>query len=347
METLEFLKSHIKRERSKHRESSVASLCAYVPRELPEALSLHTFRESACGTVKAESTGEKKTSPYVCSWCKALLGSEKQYWHMIGCSTCDQMRRMLEIMGRTNDGKVNIINIPATRTEASRDYYLSEIDRFCQTLENKTGKKVDHNKLKEVISKRNAIRQKIREIRPGLTGSQMTALIHCEYLLSADKMISLLENLETEPSVETNIRLLVAGSPISFEEIDLLEQIESLGVSIVADATCTGDRAVDLYVSDEGELLKNLANAYFQRSPCAWMRPNDEFYDWTKTLIKERNVQAVLWRTYKNCDIWNLEAQRAREKYNLPLLPLDVTSSDFDNPRVKNRIEAFFENMVE
>ncbi len=138
---------------------------------------------------------------------------------------------------------------------------------------------------------------------------------------------------------------MIAGSPLAGEDISFLEMVEGLGAEIVADATCTGDRWIDFSIAEDENPLDALSDGYFSKPPCIRSRPNDGFYRYAASLGASRKVDAILWRSLRFCDLWAADAKRARRILNYPLLPLDMTFSDRDSPRIKTRIEAFLESL--
>lgn len=330
---------HTRQERS----GSVCT-CSYVPRELLESFGLGASWVPIDGTVSEESKGEQKSSATVCSWCKSILSYE-DFGLVVGASTCDQMRRTLDLMS-SQGKKTLIIDMPATRTSDSKEFFYSEIIWLANRLEESLGKKFNSDDLLSVIKGRNLIRSRLRELRHNLKGSQFSALVQLESRLAPIDMIALLDGLVVENVIKANAkRLMICGSPLTPGDIKFLEMIEKTGAEIVADATCTGDRRIDFTISEEGDPLRNLAYAYFDKPPCIRARPNDGFFDYAKNLINTRNVDAIIWRTVRFCDLWSSEFQRAQKILNLPMLNLDMTYSDTDSSRTAVRVEAFLENL--
>ena len=332
--------------RRAERTSAAAVVCSHVPRELVEAFFPRVVRLSPSGTVEREAEGEKRSGPFVCSYCKAILGADRYPSIIIGSSSCDQMKRALEIGGRRSGRPPAIINMPATRSGASLAYFKTEVRWLAEELAGRAGRAFDVSLLKKIIRLRNEIRSGMRKLRRRLGGAEWTALVLCESLLGTDEMADVLKEAEKTASRPPSLKILLAGSPLTLEEIPFLEFIESRGASVSADATCTGDRAVAFNVRASGSVLDGLAAAYFRRPPCIRARPNDEFYKWVREMAQRRGIKAVIWRTVRNCDIWSLEAQRARTLLGLPLLTLDTTYGDVLSTRVGTRVEAFLESLV-
>ncbi len=138
---------------------------------------------------------------------------------------------------------------------------------------------------------------------------------------------------------------MICGSPLTPGDIKFLEMIEKTGAEIVADATCTGDRRIDFEIPEDGNPLKNLSDAYFDKPPCIRCRPNDDFFSYAKNMAVKRNVDGIIWRTVRFCDLWSSEFQRAQKIFDMPMINLDMTYADTQSSRIAVRVEAFLENL--
>jgi benzoyl-CoA reductase/2-hydroxyglutaryl-CoA dehydratase subunit BcrC/BadD/HgdB len=316
-----------------------------VPRELIEAFGLDVRRMLAPGTVASESRGESLSSPSVCAWCKSALGAAEAGVFWVGAATCDQMRRSLELAGRKSGSAAIIIHAPKTRTPEAEGLYRDELARLAAELEQRTGRRLDPDNLSRTIAARNAIRRAIRGLRPVLSGSDFVALVHLDAMLAAAETAVLLGSYAFCRTSRPGLPVMVAGSPLAPGDLRWLDLLQSAGFSPVADATCTGDRAVDFDVDEHGDPLAALSRAYYRRPPCIFIRPNDEFYGYAGSLARARGARAVIWRSVRGCDLYSLESQRAEKRLGLPFLALDMSYGDVDSPRMRTRVEAFAENL--
>lgn len=323
----------------------IRTVCSAVPRELIEAFGLDVRRMLAPGTVASESRGESLSSPAVCAWCKSALGSAEADVLWVGAATCDQMRRSLELAGRKSGSAAIIIHAPKTRTPEAEELYGDELAWLAGELERRTGRRLDPDNLRRSITARNAIRRKIRDLRPALSGSDFVALVHLDALLPGAETAAFLGSHAFGGSPRPGLPVLVAGSPLAPGDLRWLDLLESAGFNPVADATCTGDRAVDFDVDEHGDPLAALSRAHYRKPPCIFVRPNDEFYDYARGLARARAARAVIWRSVRGCDLYSLESQRAEKRLGLPFLVLDMSYGDIDSPRVRTRVEAFAESL--
>ncbi len=308
-------------------------------------MSLDVRRLLPPGTVATESRGEALSGPSVCAWCKSALGSVEDGVLWVGAATCDQMRRCLEFAGRKTATPPIVIHAPKTRTSEAEDLYLSELTWAAGELERRTGRRLDPGKLQRSIIVRNGLRRRIRDLRPALSGSDFVALVHLDALTAAGPMDALLKHPPVSRPAAPGLPVLVAGSPLAPGDLRWLDLLESSGFRIVADASCTGDRAVDFEVDEVGDPLEALARAYFRRPPCIYIRPNDAFYEYASMLARNRGVRAVIWRSVRGCDLYGLETKRAEKRLGLPFLALDMSYGDVDSPRLRTRVEAFAESL--
>ncbi len=331
------------------RFDEVLFTCSYFPRELAEAFGLKTSRLNPCGTQLCESEGHKKLGPEACSYCKAIIGGPKisAPQALFGCTTCDQMRRLIEEVGRNSDSGFEFVNIPATRTAAALEHYQNEIIFLSKKLQDMTGLFLDLKRLEKIVYQRNAIRKKLREFRPNLVSYEFVALLHLEMLTPPQEMLDFLENFRPERANKIHkTKVMLAGSPLTLEDTDFLAMLDHMGIDVVADATCTGDRWIDFEIKLGANPILGLAKSYFERPGCIWLRPNDEFYAYAKSLASKKGAKGVIWRSVKFCDLWSLESQRAKEKLGLSLLALDMNYSDTTSGRTQTRVEAFAEGLT-
>ena len=88
---------------------------------------------------------------------------------------------------------------------------------------------------------------------------------------------------------------------------------------------------------------RNIARAYFERPPCIWKRPNQKFYEYLKNIASLQRIDAIIYKTLKYCDVWNIEAPRIRESLALPMLTLETTYGQSSTSQTEARIQAFLE----
>ncbi|MEZ4813457.1 MAG: 2-hydroxyacyl-CoA dehydratase family protein [Caldisericia bacterium] len=314
--------------------------CSFIPFELIKGFGFTPKRFVPSGKISDESNGE--LHPGICSWCKSLIGEMKNNdkFHFGSC-TCDQMSRALDTLKISSNCKAFLSHMPATRNKGTFELFKSELSVLTEKLEDLSGKKFDKYLLKKEIEKSNNLKKEIGKLRPHLSGSDFVSLMH-----------SVFQNWEIPETIsnknikkKSHPKIAIAGSPTAKEGIKLLCEIEKFPAEIVFDATCTGDRFLELEIDENIDPFEAAASAYFNQTPCIRARPNDDFFSWMNKKITDLEIDGVVWKTLRGCDLWNSEIQTAKELLSVPVLGLDYSYSDIDSHRIKTRIEAFLENL--
>ena len=240
----------------RERRPGLRTVGSSIPRELPDAYGLAAPLMLPPGTVESESRGEVLSGPGFCSWCKSALGSSESDSLWIGGATCDQMRRCLELAGRKSGSPPVVIHVPKTRTAEAEAFYLGELGWLAAELEKRAGRRPSDRELRLVIETHNEKRRLMREARPKLRGGDFLSLALLDGLLAAAEMLDLLKRGIPASFPSEGVPVMLAGSPSTPADIRWLDILESLGLTVVADATSTGDRSIDFDVAAGGDPLR-------------------------------------------------------------------------------------------
>ncbi len=233
-------------------------------------------------------------------------------------------------------------------------------------MENLSGEKITaeklHDKIKLVNRKRRAM-QKINEFRklPNPPISGLDALLVAQVSLNQDiyKFIKDTEALanELDDRLKSGIsayngngkRIMLAGSPSPMGNAKVHHIVESSGLRIVVDESCTGLRyfrdLVDETPTDLDGMMKAIADRYFSID-CSCFSPNKERIENIHEIIKEYNVQGVVHNILQYCHTYNIEAaaiDKSLKEIGIPSIKIETDYSQEDVGQIKTRIEAFAE----
>jgi uroporphyrinogen decarboxylase len=144
-------------------------------------------------------------------------------------------------------------------------------------------------------------------------------------------------------------RLLLAGSIVADHDRELVAMIEERA-TIVADLLCNGVRTFldpfDVPVTDDTDtLMSALADYYFDQPGCIQRRSNTGYYDLARRLIRDYQVEGILYKTLLFCDAYNYESVRFRKEFDLPFLHLDTDYGERNREQIRTRVEAFLETI--
>jgi len=264
------------------------------------------------------------------------------------------------------------MEVPQRKNSLDKELWLQEVYNFKDMVENLSGMKVTaeklHDKIKLVNRKRKAM-QRVNEFRklPNPPISGLDTLLVAQVSLNQDtyKFIEDTEALtdELEQRVKTGIssydgkgdgkRIMLAGSPSPMGNAKIHHIVESSGLRIVVDESCTGLRyfrdLVDETPTDFDGMMNAIAYRYFSID-CACFSPNNERIENIHNLIKEYNVQGIVHNVLQYCHTYNLEAKaidNSLQEMGIPTIKIETDYSQEDIGQIRTRIEAFAEVLAE
>ena len=342
------------------RGNAIGYFCSYVPAEIIESYGFIPVRLAGLGSVHAENEGEKFIHNEACSFCKESLGANSlklppynNIKRLIIPSGCDQMKRHGEILERSFNAQNYPLFVPATHEdESSLDIYWKEIKWINSELESIASGKRD---LKEIVSQYNKARKRLMRLNNIIEYQSFFELMHLFFISPVKDFHACLDEIEKSVEIpipkhsgrhdnKDKIRLMIVGSPIGYGDNFIQNALEkSTDASIVYDATCTGNRFIKIDVPLSGDIIANIALAYFNRPSCVWRRPNSGFYQYIKKVVERYRVQGVIYKTLKFCDLWKYEVKRFKDWVNLPVIQIENTYSPAQNAQISKRIAAFLE----
>jgi benzoyl-CoA reductase/2-hydroxyglutaryl-CoA dehydratase subunit BcrC/BadD/HgdB len=258
------------------------------------------------------------------------------------------------------------MEVPQKKNPLDKDLWLKEIYTFKESVEELSGTKVTAERLKETIKlvniKRKAM-QRINEFRkldnPPISG--LEALLVAQISLNQDiskfiaGCVALLEELQER--VDKGIsaydhdgpRVMMAGTPSPMGNAKVHYVVESSGMKIVVDESCTGLRyfrdLVDETPDDLDAMIEAIADRYF-KIDCPCFSPNKERIDNILATVKEYNIQGVVQNILQYCHGFNIEAkaiENALNEINIPSLKIVTDYSDEDIEQLRVRTESFAE----
>ena len=311
---------------------------------------------------------------YICRWidpfCKAQIGygtsGEDPYYNIIDLLvvpvTDNNIRAISDILDYNTDINIYPFGVPHKKDESSLKYYLTKIERLKEKLEDFTGVEITESKLQEAIRLCNRERELLREIslmrksEPlPLSGIDFIALNHASFLADKEFMVDLLESLVKElrkqaPGSGNGPRILLTGSTLAQGDYKVPDIIEEAGGRVVIEEFAEGIRPYWEEVKLEGDLMENLADAYFmQRVPPAWFRPGKERLNFLVDLARDFHVDGVIWYHLMFRESYKIESyfflERLKKETGLDMLTVESEYDFMETGPMKTRIETFIETI--
>jgi benzoyl-CoA reductase subunit C len=232
-----------------------------------------------------------------------------------------------------------------------------------QEMESLAGQPVDDQALHASIRVFNENRQLIRRIydlrkegRASLSSRQMQSIVKSSMIMDKTqhtaRLRKLLAELERAPASQCDdIRLHLSGHFCQAPKPELLDMIESCGVTVVGDDLYHGFRYVSTDVrEDTSDPIDALAEWYMARNtkvPCPTRVQNN--VDWDGFLInavKNERAQGVIVLMAKFCEphmYYYPEVKEAFERHAVPHLLIETEHETMALEGLKTRVETFVE----
>ena len=355
------------RDHRKKGGKSIGTFCIYVPDEI--ALAAGVVPIPLCGgTNWSVSHADRMFPRDICPIVRSTFGMafagtcpfETLKDLAVGETTCDAKKKAWDLMG------FEALEVPQKKKPFDRELWRQEVRGFKDMVESLAGVTITREKLGEAIAlcdRRRELLQEINALRaldePPISG--LDALLVSQVALSQDirRFIEGAESLldELRDRVRGGIgayerpgmRIVLAGSPSPLGNAKVHWIVESSGMRIVADESCTGMRYFrDLVGPVSGDLdvmIAAIADRYLQID-CACFSPNRERMENVRAAVERYRAQGVVHNVLQFCHGFDIEAKaldRMLSRDGIPSIKIVTDYSEEDVERIRVRLEAFRE----
>jgi len=340
----------------------VGTVCSSMPEEVIHAGGLLPLRVRAPGlldTAKADAHLHRINCSYTRSVLEALMRGDLSFLDgLIATNTCDHMLRLAGELEDKAGCPVHYFSMYHTLGEASRKWFVLEMEKLIRYIEESFSTKVSEEDLRRSVSVYNRTRRLMSQLGE-LRRSDPPAITGAEYLQIAlvgmsvpreqfnDRLQALLPSLADRSAGKAGQpRLMLVGGGCDMPEF--VEFIEAKGVSVVADGLCFGARRYRGEVDENAaEFLPAIADHYFDRMACpAIIDGFDHSYGILKQMIDDWRVDGVISARLKFCDHWGGQRKMLAEelrKESVPVLDLEREYNTAGSGQISTRVQAFLE----
>ena len=336
--------------------------CSYIPEEIIYAADILPIRMRARGCTDTPM-GDAYMTPTTCSFtrCCLELANRKQYDFLdgiISCNCCDQVRRLYDNLRYKAPFPYHyIMGIPGYVSDVTIDWFKHELVRFKKNLEHEFKVNIGQEELKKVINIYNKSRTLLKELymlrkrdNPPISGTEIMKILSAGISIPKEQFNELLElqlkQIDEKKEIsDYRARIMIVGSML--DDPEYIEIIEGLGGLVVTDSLCLGTRYFWDLVDENLDPLQALAKRYLSKVSCP--RMTDGYVkrvEFMIDLIKEFNVDGVIFQRMKFCAIWWAEIFMLREKLkeeSIPFLDLEREYVLSGAGAMRTRVQTFME----
>ena len=352
---------------------SIGTLCVMVPAELVYAAGAMPVRLCS-GSYTAYSVGDDYIPRDACPLVKAVMGFGKMKvlpafdncTLLVAPVTCDCKKKLAGVV----DSVKNTVPLqvpPLKREDADTEVFLKELYRLIPILEKETGRQVTAKSLAEGINMVGNAQYEMseflkyrRHVPALMSGTQILSVMNAYSYMPVKMWAKQMHRLNAQMkqrleqghfvSRKNQPRILVTGSPIAFPNIKIPLLIEEMGGVFAADETCMGERGlydpVSVIDPSFDGMMRALASRYTKPCTCPVFVDNSQRIYRIKQMIRENNIQGVIYHVLRGCLVYDYEYQLMEEamgKMDIPIIRVESDYNEEDVEQLRIRIEAFIE----
>ena len=369
IESLEFPEaSSWKRER--RGRAVVGCFPVYTPVEIFHAAGVLPIGLVGGGNRIEIAHADSRFQSFVCSIVKstlelAMVGKLDAFDGFVFHSICDPARNLASVFQRNFENKqIEYIHFPQRLESAEAVTYLeAEYQRVLEWASALTGQRVTDEELRRSIALYNAIRAGLgrlydfrRQSPHNLATRELYALMRYGHVAPPEAHLRLLQHAtelldRREGKLKDRARLVVVGSFCEQPPLDLIASIESAGCYVVDDDFLIGRRFFTADVRDSAHPLRDLADAYVNRSVTTSVK-HDLGRSKAQALVDRARAcraDAVVVLTAKFCEpaLFDYVLYReALQQAHIPHVFLEFEEKMWLFDKIKNEIETFVESLL-
>lgn len=346
----------------------VGTYCTFMPQEV--AMAAGAVVVSLCSTSdETIEEAEKDLPRNLCPLIKSSYGFGKTdkcpYFYfsdlVVGETTCDGKKKMYEYMAEFKP--VHVMQLPnSADDEASRTLWRSEIVRFKALLEQQFGNPISEQALHEAIVLKNRERRALADFYrlgqlnpPALSGTDLLKVVYgATFRFDKEQLISELQEMTRRIKAEyaegkrldARPRILITGCPIGGAADKVVRLIEEHGGWVVGYENCTGAKATEQCVSEQGDPYDALTDKYLAIG-CSCISPNHQRMTLLSQMVEEYQADGVIDVILQACHTYAVESlaikRHVRERHGIPYMAVETDYSSADKGQLATRLAAFIE----
>ncbi|EPM4187110.1 double-cubane-cluster-containing anaerobic reductase [Klebsiella aerogenes] len=346
----------------------VGTYCTFMPQEI--AMAAGAVVVSLCSTSdETIEEAEKDLPRNLCPLIKSSYGFGKTdkcpYFYfsdlVVGETTCDGKKKMYEYMAEFK--AVHVMQLSNSASDAaSRALWKAEIKRLQQVIETRFATPISEAALREAIVLKNRERRALANFYrlgqlnpPALSGSDILKVVYgatfrFDKTALIDELNAMAENIHRQwqegNRLASRPRILITGCPIGGAAEKVVRAIEENGGWVVGYENCTGAKATERCVAEDGDVYDALTDKYLAIG-CSCISPNDQRLQLLSQMVEEYQADGVVDVILQACHTYAVESlaikRHVRQRHDIPYIAIETDYSTADLGQLSTRVAAFIE----
>jgi benzoyl-CoA reductase/2-hydroxyglutaryl-CoA dehydratase subunit BcrC/BadD/HgdB len=353
----------------------VGTFCVYVPEEIIQAANGVCI--GLCGGSQGSIADAEKILPRnICPMVKSAFGFKvgricpffQAVDFVYGETTCDAKKKTWELLDQYVP--THVMEIPQMKRERDLRLWIEEVKDFKQAIEERVGKEISEDDLKQAIETLNAKREAMQRLNSlrhhdpsPISGRDMLLIQQIAFYDIPERFTAKVNELCDELAERISLgsfaaakgtpRVMVSGTPMALPNWKLHNIIEGAGAVVVNEESCIGTRYYKDTIATDGasmdDMLHKLTERYMQID-CSCFTPNDDRITQVISEYRASGAQGIIDYCLQFCHTYNIEAVKLREacaREGIPFMTIETDYSPEDVGQLQTRVEAFLEQIQE
>lgn len=346
----------------------VGTYCTYMPQEIPMAIGAAVV--SLCSTSdETIDEAEKDLPRNLCPLIKSSYGFGKTdkcpYFYfsdlIVGETTCDGKKKMYEYMAEFKP--THVMQLPNTPNgDDALSLWRNEIVKLSEIVSQRFHCEITEDKLRGAIQLKNRERKALVDFYrigqlnpPALSGQDILKVVYgATFKFDKNALVEELETLtqkvkqeyEQGKRLESRPRILITGCPIGGAAEKVVKAIEDNGGWVVGYENCSGAKANEQMVDEQGDVFDALAEKYLSIG-CSCMSPNPNRTQLLGEMIEQYQADGVIDVILQACHTYAVESlaikRFVKDNYHIPYMAIETDYSQSDIGQINTRAAAFIE----
>ena len=321
--------------------------CSYTPEEIIHAGGGHPFRVEGNYQIMAEA--DPHLQNFYCPFVRNCLGRaiRRDYEFLEGAvftASCDAKRQLYKIwMKKEITPYTYLLDLPYIQSDNGMKQFKYYLEKFVSDFESVFKVPITDDRLNKSISLYNYSRRLLSELdslrrrkESSVSARNLLTIIQNSFLFPREEFNRKLEDFvagirdaDTDDNVTTRRkkRILLSGSVLPYP--DLFELIEKYNGILAYEDLCSLNRYYETLVEETGDPLTSLARRYLGKTPCARMDNINKRTDLIISLVREHDINGVIFSGMKFCDTHQLYFPVLKDELDKAGIPVLSFSGEY------------------
>jgi benzoyl-CoA reductase/2-hydroxyglutaryl-CoA dehydratase subunit BcrC/BadD/HgdB len=339
-------------------------LSIHTPEEIIHAAGIIPFRITGDRGHDTTGAGALLGNNY-CSYVLSALSEAIDHVYdfadgVVFLDACDMRKRVAEVWARRMSSQTHyFLEFPKENSPAAKDYFKLQLSGLIGRLQSDFNCNISDTALHEAIGFFNTSRRLLQDLYalrkpdvPLISAQDAIAIVKASVSGLKEEfnqaLADLLADLKTQKALPIKRpRVLLCGS--YFDNEPIVEAVQMYGANLVCEDISYGVKYFEGLIDENSDPLDAIADYYLDKNTCARSLDTDRRIDHLLKLVREYNINAIIYYSLKFCDTNLMDYPYVRHRLllnGIPVLLIEAEKDISNIENIKTRIQTFLDTII-